>query len=201
MCGRYALALSYEALQAHFGVTEHCVFRPRYNIAPGQTILTINQGRRLNFESWGIHFDWKHETIFLHQARIESVLDKKMFRNAFLQNRCLIPATGYFEWKTTSQKKKQPYYGTLKASSIFSIAGIKLESGVVLLTKPSEGADDFMRAPVTLLPEMYARWLNPGAEFDVEWLLSQKHERNFIPVTPAMGRAQFDNESCLQPLV
>jgi putative SOS response-associated peptidase YedK len=56
-------------------------------------------------------------------ARAESVAEKPMFRDAFKRNRCLIPASGYFEWHT-SGKEKQPYYITPRNGSVLTIAGL-----------------------------------------------------------------------------
>ena len=200
MCGRYALAVSYASLQEQFQLSEHCSFRPRYNIAPSQTILTVLPGRRIGFLPWGLEPSWMpDEGALVSQARIESVAEKRLFQQSFFKKRCLIPASGYFEWKKTGATK-QPYYFFMPQESLFAIAGICVNDKVVLLTRPGLLAEGFPRMPVTLLPSMYSQWLRGGGAEDVDWLLGIDHPFVFYPVSPAMNRPALDTAVCISPL-
>ncbi len=100
-----------------------------------------------------------------------------MFRSAFRRNRCIIPASGYYEWQTTTAGK-QPYYFTPKEGPILSIAGIwdewrdpeavkPLKSCAMIITEPSKFvAKVHDRMPVLLAPNQFEPWLSgmAGAE-------------------------------------
>jgi hypothetical protein len=102
----------------------------RYNICPTQTIDTVieREGKReLVPMRWGLIPSWwkktAKETPSTFNARAETVAEKPMFRSAFKRNRCLIPASGYYEWQSTATGK-QPYYYTAGNSSPLTIAGL-----------------------------------------------------------------------------
>jgi putative SOS response-associated peptidase YedK len=95
--------------------------QPRYNICPTTTIDVVleHDGKRL-FEQmrWGLIPGWwskspKEMRLSTFNARAETVASKPMFRSAFKRKRCIIPASGYYEWQTTP-KGKQPYYFTAR---------------------------------------------------------------------------------------
>ena len=105
MCGRFALP-NPEELADHFSVNNRPDLTPRYNIAPSQNIPTIRlishaSGREIVMLRWGLIPFWAKDRKIGYKminARAESVADKPAFRAAFRQRRCLIPATGFFEW-------------------------------------------------------------------------------------------------------
>ena len=125
MCGRYTLALEHERLLLQYGFTDvDFLYRPRYNIAPMQEspIVAIEDGKRvMQLMRWGLVPSWaKDETIAskLINARGETVAEKPSFRTSFKKRRCLVPATGYYEWKVLpeslpTKKLKQPMYFTV----------------------------------------------------------------------------------------
>lgn len=152
--------------------------QPRYNICPTTTIdAVVEKGgtRTLEPMRWGLVPAWwnkplKEMNMATFNARAETVTEKPMFRSAF-KNRCIIPASGYYEWKTIDGQK-QPYYFTAKQEPVLSIAGIwdewtsredgnKLKSCAVLITSPNMFVQDFHdRMPVLLRPEQIDRWLS-----------------------------------------
>jgi putative SOS response-associated peptidase YedK len=103
----------------------------RYNICPTTTIdavLEHDGTRTLAQMRWGLIPSWwnkplKEMRLSTFNARAETVASKPMFRSAFKRNRCIIPASGYYEWQTTPDGK-QPYYFTAKDGPILSIAGL-----------------------------------------------------------------------------
>ena len=118
MCGRYATALSRAEWSGLFPVAPASLElpEPRYNLAPSQgapVIRELEGERNLELLRWGLVPAWakspeavRHN---LFNARGESVAEKPSFRAAFRSRRCLMPASGFFEWHT-SEAGKQPYY-------------------------------------------------------------------------------------------
>ena len=132
MCGRFALEAPKAELVTHFQL-EECEgddFPARYNIPPGTDIAVIRQspeGKRvLHRLRWGLipHGSQGPSIgVKLNNARGESVHEKPSFKSAFSKRRCLIPASGFYEWKTEG-KTKQPYYFSFKSGAPLALAGL-----------------------------------------------------------------------------
>lgn len=93
-------------------------------------VVNRNKIKQLRMSTWGLEFPWMlnnrdFKKIKFQQlnARAETIFEKKSYKNAILQHRCLIPSTGFFEWRTFN-KKKYPYFIHLKNKDLFSFAGI-----------------------------------------------------------------------------
>ena len=105
MCGRYNLIEDARALVDFFTLDHSLEMLPRYNIAPSQDIPVVRQGREgreLALLRWGLipHWAKDHKIGYrMINARAETVAQKPSFRTAFRRRRCLIPATGFYEWK------------------------------------------------------------------------------------------------------
>src|SRR5262245_54690758 len=120
MCGRFTLRVPLNILATEFDLAlspEQLTlpFAPRYNIPPTVSIPVIRlaEGKRqLSLMRWGLLPSWTKDpktAPLLNNARAETVAEKPSFRSAFKSRRCLIPASGFFEWKREG-KLKQPYY-------------------------------------------------------------------------------------------
>ena len=116
MCGRFALLATGPMIAEQFGVTVAHEIAPRYNIAPTQPVAAIrldDGGRReLTYFQWGLIPSWaKDPTIGsrMINARSETAAEKPSFRAAFKRRRCLIPASGFYEWQKTGDGK-QPIF-------------------------------------------------------------------------------------------
>jgi putative SOS response-associated peptidase YedK len=107
-------------------------------------------------------------------ARAETAPGKPAFQNAFLRRRCLVPASGFYEWQKQG-RLKQPYYISLRENKPMAIAGLwdrwegtdgpPIESCTLLTTEANELiAPLHERMPVILLPESYDLWLNPSEQ-------------------------------------
>lgn len=106
-------------------------FDAHYNIAPTSHILALRDGQDGRVGSlmrWGLVPSWAKDLSslpMLHNARGETVAEKPMFRNALRKRRCLIPATGFYEWKAVpGQRLKQPFYISLRDGTPMSFAGL-----------------------------------------------------------------------------
>ena len=116
MCGRFALALPPKSLAEYFQLDQFPELIPRYNIVPSQPVATIVNDKKsdvrvLKMLRWGLIPSWAKDTKIgskLINARSETVANRPSFRLAFLNRRCLIPATGFYEWKRY-EGKNQPH--------------------------------------------------------------------------------------------
>ena len=131
MCGRFALAYPRSSLIDWYHAESKPEIEPHYNIAPTSNILVIRAsltGRSGSMMRWGLTPHWVKDTKklpLLFNARSESMAIKPIFKNAFRRQRCIIPATGFYEWKLlTEGKNKQPFYVSIKDGNPLSFAGI-----------------------------------------------------------------------------
>lgn len=130
MCGRYAATLPPEMMAQLFHLLNTLPMLPRYNIAPTQPVAAIWEegGRREgHFARWGLVPRWvkdPREFPLLINARAESMREKPAFRDALKHGRCVVPASGYYEWHTGPDKKKRPYYITRADGEPMALAGL-----------------------------------------------------------------------------
>lgn len=225
MCGRYALAQEHEALRIRFGFTEEptspFVHSSRFNIAPTQNAPIITNGQYLKLRTmrWGLIPHWAEEAAIgnsLINARSETVAEKPSFRDAFRKQRCLVPATGFFEWKKEPlSKSKQPFFIATRNRGIFSFAGLwsiwkdpKTAEEILTYTILTTEPNDLMRGihnrmPVILPVEREKEWLDlsstPGALRE----LLAPYPSEFMdafPVSKVVNSPRNDNPSCIAPL-
>ncbi|MDX2108852.1 MAG: SOS response-associated peptidase [Verrucomicrobiota bacterium] len=134
MCGRFTITkYQAELLRKHFmaamaqGLEDAA---PRYNVAPAAIIPVIRQtsnGAREAFPAqWGLIPSWARDPAIATScinARSETAAEKPAFRTALRQRRCLIPASGFYEWKRDG-KHKQPHYFHLADDEPLALAGL-----------------------------------------------------------------------------
>lgn len=195
MCGRFAIsqrAFTHleQILHAHLGEV-----RPRYNIAPTSMIPVIfpeEDGYVMQEMRWGLVPSWSKEpntSFATFNARIETVSQKPAFRSAFRKRRCVIPASGFYEWHTDEEGIKQPYYFHLKARHEMALAGLWEEwrgneeeaafrSCTILVGSANPVVGRFHQRMATILPDaLIEDWLNPRENTDyLLTLLSQPFE-------------------------
>ena len=132
MCGRFTQRLSWRELHELLGLIGPALnLRPRYNVAPAQTIAAVRAsagGRTLSMLRWGLIPAWAKEPNIgykLINARAETAHEKPSFRAAFKSRRCLIPADGFYEWaKAVKGRPKQPWLFQMMDGSGFAFAGL-----------------------------------------------------------------------------
>ena len=147
---------------------------PNYNVSPSfvMPVITKNSPKKIQFMKWGLIPSWAKDPSIgnkLINARAESILEKPSFRNSFKNKRCLVPATGFYEWKK-DENTKIPYYFKPKDDSIFSFAGLydvwvdaegkEILSYTIITTEPNELMRPIHnRMPVILRIEDEDKWL------------------------------------------
>jgi putative SOS response-associated peptidase YedK len=185
MCGRFTQAYTWQELVALYRLTVPAInLQPRYNIAPTTTIdVIIPRGAdrlELTPMRWGLIPSWWKKTAkelpSTFNARAETVAEKPMFRDAFKRSRCVIPASGYYEWKPTPTGK-QPYYISAADGSVLSFAGLwdewhDIESGEIVksCTVIVTAANEFTRRVHERMPvvlEQFEPWLAGAAGAEV----------------------------------
>jgi putative SOS response-associated peptidase YedK len=182
MCGRFTLAVDpSESQEAFAGYSFPPKFAPRFNIAPSQPVLAIpNDGRNAaDFFMWGLIPSWSKDPTIgnrLINARGETVAEKPSFRGGFKYKRCLIPADGFYEWKSQPGTKiKIPHFVHMKDRKPFAFAGLwdewqspdgsSIRSCTIITTEPNKlmtGIHD--RMPVILNQRDYAAWLDTAPQ-------------------------------------
>ncbi len=179
MCGRFTLKTPVEQLSEKFQFPEIIPLKPRYNIAPSQSVAVVrllpdDTDCKLAMLRWGLLPAWVKDPTKVQQpinAKAETAAEKPMFRDAFKRRRCLVPADGFYEWKQGGGRK-QPVYIHLKDGEPFAIAGLwehwegqdgqVIESCTLLTTEPNDLlAPIHNRMPVILDPKDYEQWLDP----------------------------------------
>ncbi len=163
MCARFELNQQPGDLATRFGLEDS---PPAINmpvIRPTDHTLIIKPGGKAVLCGWGFDVSWDNKPLI--NARAESLSEKKTFA-PLLEQRCLVPATGYFEWrKLEGVKYKNTIYPSDKA--VFSMAGLIDGDRFTIITCPPspEIAHIHNRMPVILTPQGEASWLNPAETF------------------------------------
>lgn len=169
MCGRYLLMnstkeLKYILQQLHLHVKDTYHTGEIFPSDHVPIIISIDNQTKVTLASWGFSNTWnKGLTI---NARSETIFDKTMFKDSILHHRCIIPASGFYEWKETTKKKKDKYYFTNPKDVTMYFAGIyKIIDHHIYFVILTKEANDSMspyhhRMPVILASSDVPRWLN-----------------------------------------
>jgi putative SOS response-associated peptidase YedK len=187
MYGQFILHASGADVASHFGRDEIPDLFDRFNIAPTQAIPTVrldDAGRHvLRLNKWGLIPVWAKDAKLaasLINVRAETVAEKPTFRSAFKSRRCLIPSSGFYEWRATGGKHKQPFHFR---RIDFAFAGLwerwqdpagggNIETCAIITTAANGVVKQVHeRMPVILDPADYGQWLDPQA-VAMDWQLS-----------------------------
>jgi putative SOS response-associated peptidase YedK len=226
MCGRYTLHSSAEEVANHFDAKlsdeDHEFFEPSYNIAPGSTrpvvLLGNQQQRTIGGMRWGLIPSWAEDEqtgYKMINARAESIDEKKSFNGPFQSQRCIVPANGFYEWKS-DKKEKQPFYIRVLTHDIIGFAGLyeKWESkegeliySFTIITTEANALVKPLhdRMPVVLQPNHYSTWLDPENNEQPEVLknLLQPYpfeEMATFRVTEEVNTPKNDRPELIQPI-
>ena len=176
MCSRYFLDAEGNVIAYTFTVPLQERIRKRFNIAPTQEAPVIRAaeggGREVALLRWGLVPPWAKDLkvgTTMINARSEGVEDKPSFRAAVKQRRCVVPATGFFEWQG-ERGRKQPFAITVPDQPLFAFAGLwerwkpregePVETFTIMTTEANEQvARIHDRMPVILPMEAIDTWL------------------------------------------
>ena len=215
MCSRYFLDADGNVIAFTFAVTAHAELRKRFNIAPTQQApivrATKEGGRELAMARWGLVPYWAKDLSVgtkMINARSEGVEAKPAFKAAVEKRRCIVPATGFFEWKGVA-RMKQPYAITLPDRHVFGFAGLwerwkPAEAGdavetfaIVTTDANAVVAEIHDRMPVILPKEAEEAWLHGEAGEARKLLMPYAGPVNLRAVSRHVSNVNNEGPECL----
>jgi putative SOS response-associated peptidase YedK len=227
MCGRFLLYDSIAVLSKDFDAPIRFDLTPHYNIAPSQRIAAVrsrpNAGSKASSERefvllrWGLIPSWAKDASIgnrLINARAETVAEKPAFKNALKHRRCLVPASGFYEWQKLD-RRKQPYCIRMRDRRPIAFAGlwerwkgpddVAVESCTLITTEANELVSPIHnRMPVIIQPADHGLWLSPEMP-DRERLAPllrpySANEMEAFPIGNSVNNPSIDNASILDVL-
>ena len=243
MCGRYSLACI-DDLCGRFRIIDPTIgFRSHFNIAPGSTnpVIVVHERAEAVMMQWGLVPHWAKDVSAWHtmfrlpvmwgqlvphstkdilpthrpfNARAESLAEKPMFRELLKSQRCLVPASGFFEWKH-EDGRKVPFYIHVKDDPVFGFAGLydvwknpagtTLRTYTIITTTPNElMAPIHDRMPVILKQDDEMRWLSrdvlPADEVQRILAPYPSERMEAYPVSERVNKTEVDDEGVIEPV-
>lgn len=213
MCGRFTLDATLEDLFIALKLKARFNLMMRYNIAPGQPILAARMSERgapeFTHFQWGLIPSWMKApptTTTLINARMETVAEKPSFRSAYRRRRCLVPASGFYEWQKTSGPK-QPYYIYREGRPVMTFAGIwehwqspegsEVETAAILTAPASKSiAEIHHRMPLVVGPGDRDAWLKGGK--GANDVLQPNIEFSAHPVSRQVNNVRNDDKTLIE---
>lgn len=218
MCGRYELSSHPAAIALAFGLAHTPDLAARYNIAPTQRVPIVRLDaagkRELVQVRWGLVPRWAKDPSIgarLINARAETIAQKAAFRAAYARHRCLVPATGFYEWQPRPGGK-QPLHIGMPDDAPFGMAGLferwrsddgeVLDTCTIITTDANEALRPIHdRMPAIIPPERHARWLD-AANADAAGLLVpwSGTPLRVYPVSTRVNRVENDDAGVREPI-
>jgi putative SOS response-associated peptidase YedK len=223
MCGRFAQVVKHNQLKK---LIDELQIKNRdqqieinYNAAPTQAIAAIiskADDRFLTFFRWGLVPGWTQEInpkFPMINVRSDTILEKRTFKNALLRRRCLIPATGFYEWRQTD---KQPFFIHPAADELLYLAGITeywtgadgsyIQSCAIITTEPNAIMQPIHnRMPVILPQDTLDTWLKESFSDPLSLkALLQPCANDMIaayPVSKYVNNIRNNDEECLRQAI
>jgi putative SOS response-associated peptidase YedK len=221
MCGRYAATLPPEMMAELFALLNQIDYPPRYNIAPTQPVVCIweQQGKRTaQLVRWGLVPGWvkdPRDFPLLINARAETMATKPAFRDSLRNQRCIIPASGYYEWMKGPDGRRQPYYITMVDGSPMAFAGLYTSwsgpegeevdtAAIVTVDASPDVAPIYDRMPAILRGEAIDAWLNTR-DVDIREAVQlalplPEGSIRYHPVAKTVGSSQAEGPQLIEPI-
>lgn len=219
MCGRYSLICT-DDIGNRFRVYKLTIgCRSRFNVAPSQAMPVVvwREQTELIMMQWGLVPHWAKDlkgSARPINARAETLTERPMFRGLLKQNRCLVPASGFYEWKRDGDRKT-PYYVRLRDADLFAFAGlydvwhdadgVAHPTYTIVTTAANRTVSPLHdRMPVILGRENEERWLagGPPAPEELPALLGPypPDAMEAYPVSTRVNNPSTDDPSLVEPL-
>ncbi len=218
MCGRFSIAKSKEEIAKRFNVGTPANFKPRYNVAPLQQlpVITSKKPNEIGFMRWGLVPSWSLDATTaanMINARGETITSKIPFKHCVKDQRCLIPADGFYEWKKEG-KAKVPFRFTLSNEELFCFAGLwdsweNQETGdilntVTIITTEANKlvSDVHERMPVILRKDLERLWISESiTDSQISSLLKPYEAQSMASYKAhkSVNAVSNDTPECIQP--
>ncbi len=217
MCGRFYLTATAAQLKKMFRVDDLPEIVPRYNIAPAQQsaiVIATPKGRSIHMARWGLVPSWSRDLSLgggMINAPAETLEEKPAYREAFRAQRCLVPASGYYEWQT-KDANKQPYKIALRNGGPFAFAALSekwtpengepVETFSIITTQANKLVSEVHeRMPLIIAPADYQRWLTAPPDI-AKKLLSVPFTggMTIAPVSNRVTNMKNDDAELLRPI-
>lgn len=227
MCGRFCLHESPEEVGAAFDAVVRAAWPPRYNIAPTQRVPVVRRmlqldgtpRREVDFMHWGLVPSWAKDRSIgnrMINARSETAAEKPAFRAAWRARRCVLPASGFFEWMKV-EEGKVPHLIRHADQALLALGGLweswrsgdgsELESVTILTTSPNSFMKPIHdRMPVIIEPHDLDDWLDDGdngTDLDVISGLTRPGPEGILeafPVSRRVNNPRIDDAACVDPV-
>ena len=228
MCGRYVVAYDPQTLVDGFSLVRVTPFPKRYNIAPQSEVPVVHEtreGERVGtLMRGGLVPQWAADPSIgarMNNARAEGIGDKPSFRQAVRRRRCLLPASGFYEWQPPAPERpartpKQPWYISSADGTLLAMAGLfeawrasDSDEWVLTCCIITTAANALMapihdRMPVLLAPAARTQWLS-RSEQDPAALApllvpAPAEALRAWPVSRAVSRSSAEGETLVEPL-
>lgn len=223
MCGRYFIEASLDEIEQAVGELASSVrLQPRYNITPEQPVPIVREDatgkRHLVLVRWGLVPAWSKgpdRRFSMINARAETVAEKPAYRSPLRYRRCLVPASGFYEWRAGGRGPKQPFVIRRADHRPLWFAGLwehwmgeqgsELESCSIIVTEANQALRPIHeRMPVILQPGDFAAWLDRGHQHtdDLLPLLIPCDPRllEVYPVGREVNNPQHDSPALIEPV-
>lgn len=212
MCARYTLFAQVKIVSDTFRLRKIDDLLPRYNIAPTQQAPVVLPEREARMMRWGLVPSWAKDPSVgqrMINARAETLREKPSFRSALRKGRCVVPASGFFEWNG-EKGNKQPHFFHLPEQPVFGFAGLHerwdgpeglLETFTIITTAANELMTAYHdRMPVILDREGVDLWL--GGDDSPGLLAPYPPDQMAVyPVSRRVGSPSFDEPECVAQLL
>lgn len=222
MCGRYVVAYDPETLVSGFSLVRVVPFPRRWNVAPQSLVPVVRETREgervAELLQWGLVPHWAKDPSIGHKlnnARSDGVFDKPSFRQAVRRRRCLLPASGFYEWQAVAGGK-QPWYISPAGSPFIAMAGLfeawrpsddaewRLTCCIVTTEANSLMAPIHDRMPVIVPPEHWDAWLSRDlqdpAALQPLLVPAAPGTLQAWPVARTVSRSSSEGEALIEPL-
>jgi len=220
MCGRSSLTKSEKEIEERFQASFYSDDLVRYNTLPNfnitptsfQPVITQENVHQLLWYRWGLIPQWAQDAKIgssMINARVETLLEKNVFKPLLLNNRCIVPLDGFYEWKAIGKKIKVPYRITLNDENLFAVAGLctqwvnpqgqLIHSLTIITQEPNELMSTIHdRMPAILKPEDEVSWLSSKLSINEALSLIEPYDSNLMKAYRVSDRINKASENDIE---
>jgi putative SOS response-associated peptidase YedK len=216
MCERFFLAAAPAEIRKQFKLKKLPALMPHYNIAPAQTspiVIAEARDREIRLARWGLAPPWSRDLSLaarMINAPVETIEERAAYTKPFQSQRCLVPANGFYEWRSQGAKR-QPYKVALRNGGLIAFAGLwetwtpergdPIDTFAIITTAASKLIGEVHdRMPAIIAPADYRLWLTASATTAKKLLVPYASGLTITPIGERVNNIQNDDVELLLPL-